>query len=213
MKRINKPARARAHATGWLLLALCATGLATTPAAQAECRVEAMQVAAPDWEATAQDLVRGTITLCVEDDRTVATVELERAPRKYSYSAWWLLRMGPNGCEARTEDDRFWNCPDVYSMADGEPAALGRLGSGVAARDGTLYFRDVLRGFSPPPGMQVEIVVVDHGKLQRHDGPRMARQLLTPEAYWLGDPGLGNFYDWFAEPYAYEVGWATYRFD
>jgi len=197
------------------LIMCCAPELALADAG-AECRTQPIEIIEPDLEGYAPFRGTGAVTLCLQPHSLTATVTLEGLDRLHVYSAWWIYRSQPMDCRNPSHFGWTWTCDGALwetGNEEGETPVVGRLGSTIANLGGKARWRDTLRGFSPPPGSAVIVLIMHHGEAKFDDTPRLARQRLTPERWTWGSPGLGNFFDYYTRPWVFEVGWTQFVFD
>ena len=137
--------------------------------------------------------VSGKSKLCVTKRSITASLIGKDLIPGYAYTVWWAYFDDPSMCMGGPEPGQ---CGPTDFLGEKPLAVLGRMDSGVAPINGTRWFADRLRSFTPRPGSQVWLVLQTHGPKRTDSKDALARQLLTHEDLALGGtPHLTNTVD------------------
>lgn len=141
--------------------------------------------------------VSGSALLCVTPHRLMANMTVRDLVPGNAYTVWWVyindplndcLQDGVPGCDGFDGLEAFM----PFESDPQSPAAVfGRMDSVVARRHGRAHLNDMIDGFQPRTGSQIQLLIFGHGAANYADPRRLARQLLTPEDACAGNPHLG----------------------
>jgi hypothetical protein len=130
---------------------------------------------------TEDTAIQALTRLCLTMDGVQPTVELTGLSSGGVYTAWLSYLEHP-----RTRQiGRCASAQIASQVGDGTP---GRLDSRTADQGGRVILSGVLPGLHPEGNTEIEILVVDHGRLAAGQTPASARQLLVWNPTWSGQP-------------------------
>jgi hypothetical protein len=125
--------------------------------------------------------VRGRSWLCVSGGSTRSTIEAEDLTPGVVYTAWLTYFDDPAVC-------RSGPCADADLLGEDPAGVLGRIDATVADQAGRARFDASYRALTLSSGSHVRLLLIHHGPAAVGDNRAHARQLLTRQAIWLGDP-------------------------
>ncbi len=131
--------------------------------------------------------VSGGALLVVNKEGARVLMQAENLTPGNAYTVWFVYFDDASKCVTPN------HCAPVdLTMPAGAPEGVfGRMAGAIAGPDGELTFQASLPDFEVSAGSAVHLALFSHGPANTTDLQERARQLLTPEAPALGEPGLG----------------------
>jgi len=147
------------------------------------CKTKEVQAVVPQNGSS----VSGGALLVVNKGGAHVLIQAENLTPGNAYTVWFVYFDDTSKCVTPN------HCADVdLTMPAGAPEGVfGRMASAIAGPDGELTFQATLPDFEVSAGSAVHLALFSHGPANTTDLQERARQLLTPEAPALGEPGLG----------------------